>query len=203
MRFLRDPKFWAYVALGAIFAYMIGMLAAGVAKADYYGARWRGTSICVQNQVDSPAIRQEVATAVRDLRENTVLHVVNYGSSSCTAAGYKQIINVVDANYGRGGWAGTTAFGGFDWGQTAKGKWTWFMRSGVTVQLNTSYSHSALQWRHIATHELGHAVGLAHLTDTCQSVMSTRAGCEWKTKLHDRDRDGTAALPGINRIYSW
>jgi hypothetical protein len=200
---IRDPKFWTYIAVAAALAFLVGALAGGVAKADYSGSRWRNDTICLQVVVHDPAIRQQVVNAAHNYDASTRLRVHAFGSSSCAASGYTQVIKVVDNAYGTTGWVGTTYFGGWDWGQTPRGKWTWLNRPGVEIRLNQSYANSGPGWRHVILHELGHALGLDHVTDTCDSVMSQRSGCPWRSSLYPRDIGGTTDLPGINRIYSW
>jgi predicted Zn-dependent protease len=173
---------WTCVSI--VFSFIVIMFMANDARADYHGARWRTTTICVQNQVSDPVIRQSLVEAIVQYRENTGLHIVNYGSSTCKGR-YSQIIYAVDNYYGAKGWNGTTYYGGFDWGKTTSGWWTYFMRSGVTVKFNQSYPNNEFGWEHITAHELGHALGLGHEGDTCKSVMSQ--GCAWldRPQAHD------------------
>lgn len=190
------------IIAGALLLMLIGALLSPAAQADYYGARWAGTTVCVQNQVDSPAVRQAVAAAVKDMRDQTDLHVVNYGSSSCVAAGHTQIVYVVDGSYSAG-WVGYTDFNGMDWGRTPGGKWTYLLRSGIVIKLNTRFDNTAGGWQHIAVHELAHAVGLGHTQHTCSSVVTQLDGCGWKVELTRTDVQGSQGYPGINTIYSW
>jgi len=165
---------------------------AGRASAEYYGARWRTNSVCVHNQVSDPTIRQAVYEAVHLYDDYTTLKVVNHGKSACK--GYSQVINVVDNYYGRIGWNGTVRYGGFDWGKTTMGWWTYFFRSGVTVKLNQSYGNNTFGWRHIAAHELAHALGLNENKSTCKSVLGY--GCPWLDKPTNVD------YRELNSIYS-
>lgn len=180
-----DGCFNLICKVGLIVIAVVALIVAGVtsASADYHGARWRGTSICVQNQISDPVIRQSLYEAIVQYRDKTSLHIINKGSSSC--AGYSQVIYAVDNYYGRVGWNGTVYYGGFDWGKTDSGWWTWFMRSGVTVKFNQSYANNEFGWEHLTAHEFGHALGLGEEPDTCKSVMAYK--CPWldRPQLHD------------------
>lgn len=168
----------------------------------YQGSRWRGTSVCVQNQVDNPMLRQAVYRAVQDLNATPTLHVINKGSSSCV--GYAQVIYVVDANYAST-WMALTAYPtGLTWGTTKSGLSTWFHNSGMVIKLNTrllaAYPKSTT-WNHVAIHELAHGVGLGHRSDTCNSVVSevSLSSCGWSrpSLLTSVDKRTLAT------VYSW
>lgn len=187
---------------GALFGY--GMQPADAAYAEAYGyggVRWYGTTICVHNKVDSPTIRQAVADAVVTIREQTDLHVINMGKTTCK--GYSQVITVVDNYYP------TTNLGiirypnGYRWGYTPNQKMaTWLFNSGVVLEMNTRYtSQFRKDWPHVAIHELSHGLGLGHRDDTCYSVVSSKplSQCNWKrpTVLQSAD------LRLIRTIYGW
>lgn len=177
------------------------------ASADYVGTRWRDTKICIQTTVDDPTIRKAIVAAAADIRENTVLHLAAYGSSDCKSAGYTQVINAVDGWYGKDWHIGLTSYtGGYNWAYTPNvRKSTWILESPVTVKFNQSKTHlTARDWAHVVTHELGHAVGLAHVTRTCASVMTTRTDCAFGyTRTGWWDQVGNSTYPGINVVYSW
>lgn len=165
----------------------------------YGGARWRGTTICVHNQVDSPTIRDAVYRAVKHIRETTDLHVVNMGKSTCE--GYSQVVNAVD-NYYRTNWVGMMSPNGYTWGVTNRGYSTYFFKSGVNVKFNTRYTSAFRDdWPHIALHELTHALGLGHRNDTCYSVVSNKSlkECNWKRPTILQNVDKRL----IRTIYGW
>lgn len=203
----RHVNLWALTGIAILLAISLLALVSSAAHAEYVGSRWLDTDVCIQNKVTDPTIRQALANAAGDVREKTVLHVVNYGASDCKAAGYDQIIVAVDNWYGSS-WhiASTTYTGGFDWAYTPNiRKATWMNQSPVTIKLNQSQtSLDASDWAHVASHELGHALGLSHVTRTCESVMTTRPDCQsGYTELAWWDYVGNVTYPGLDVIYSW
>jgi Matrixin len=166
----------------------------------YSGYRWQHKTVCVEDRTPSNGLRDEVKNAVYDWNYNT--HIVMWykiGKGSC--AGYNQQIHVSQGAYGKTGWSGR-AYIAHSPGTTDKGTKTGIIVSPVTILINTSYSGGALvngvwtNWDHVATHELGHSLGLGHVTASCDSVMSTRSGCSWRYQTSYYDRRA------INQLYA-
>lgn len=194
MQFHKTCRFAAILALvaGMLIGYSVTSDAAYADVDGYSGSRWRTPTLCVQNQIRNSTIRQASYDAIVHIRNNTNVHIVNKGSSSCSS--YANVVYFRDGYYS-GAFTGRYLHNGHTWGQTKSGTWTYFNNSGAVLQFNTRYKNSAYNWRHIAAHEIGHALGLDHRDGYCLSVMAT--GCAWK------DRMQTIDIRTVNTIYGW
>jgi hypothetical protein len=208
------------IALAAALAVLGVLLVAPPASAEYEGARWYDSTktICVDTtKVDSSAARAAMHEAIRDMRERTKLKLTISASSTCKSRGYGYRVEVYD--YYLGGpsscFYGCTDFpGDFTWKSSLKGPWgtgTWVFKSPVRIKLNLSKLNdlSAGRKSSVASHELGHAVGLDH-NSRCASVMqasmsgAVNRGCTIYRNLTWRDRVGYwSSDPGINLIYRY
>lgn len=195
----------AFSALTALVLSLICITDADGAYAEAYGyggARWQGTTVCVHNKADSPLIRDAVYRAVKLIRDQTDMHVINMGKTTCK--GYSQVVNVVDNYYATSNVGLTTYPNGMRWGYTPNQRLaTYLYNSGVEVQFNTRFtSQFRDDWPHIAIHELSHAIlGLGHRSDTCYSVVSSKSlkECNWKRPTILQSVD----LRLARTIYGW
>jgi opacity protein-like surface antigen len=216
----RNPLPRRLLAGAAALAFLAALALAGAqaARADdtvsdpnYLGQRFYGTHLCVEDRTRSSTLQGAVRNAAADYNANTVLRVYyKRGTGSCVgyATKYDQRIIVIDGYYGKTGWVGKHRHRGrycdppaginlecANWRQTIAGGWTKVNYRYRVVVLNRSYSYGSWGWDHIATHEIGHAVGLDHRWDTCGSVMSQITECKWISYLSTADRRT------VNNIY--
>jgi len=159
-----------------------------------WGTRWQGKTMCVEDHTPSNGLRVYVLPAVRDWNSNTDLAIwYKRDVNGCSA--YSQKIIVVQGNWGKTGWVGiVVGWENIRWGRTAAGHYTWMYNGPLTIRLNTYYQNTPGGWDHIITHELGHSLGMGHVTWSCQSVMANCAA--WPTQTLWRDRSY------INYIYA-
>lgn len=184
---------------------ILGVIAATApeARADYWGARWPDTDICVQNQITDRTIVEGVRAAINDYKTKTDFHMPYFGSSTCTDS-YDQVVYVQAGNYGETGWVGMMVHNRqYHWGRTDNGNWTYLFDGPLYLKFNTYYNtyDTIGDWQRVAVHEIGHTLGLTHTDHTCYSVMSL---CTSRPKtLVTLDTIGTNAHPGLRIIYGW
>lgn len=211
------PATWVFAALGALVVFAVLALAgtavaaplgAGYVSVPYYQG-WRFASasvICIEDRTPTAAMQAATLDATRDYQRNTVLYTtLRRGAGSC--AGFDQRVIVMGRNLGATRWLGRVEIAPcsdartrqcYEWGQTENGNSTWVVRDYAVVMLNTYYRNTRDGWDHIITHELGHAVGLGHRTDTCKSVMSLN-DC-WAGLFLSGGTWGDIGV--VNRIYA-
>jgi Matrixin len=126
------------------------------ARADHDGWHWAGSTFCIADRTGSD--RWPITTAARRFDRGTTLTV----HPGCTRPGQRIVVQTYHQPDQR---CGLTTI--------------WRDRAGRVVSaevgLNTYYPtclSSAVRRAHVISHELGHALGLAHTTRE-DSVMST------------------------------
>lgn len=137
-----------------------GLLLAAAALSDRpahgtYPLRWASSTVCVEMRA---ATRYPVQAAAHAWDAAPQLRLTYH--HDCT--GYQQVVRVYSGWYGRNGWAAQT---------TIRRSGDRFV-SPLTIRLNNSYAwnYSWANRAHLASHELGHALGETHTTHQ-QSVM--------------------------------
>lgn len=168
------------------------------AQAESNGYRWRGTTVCVENWATYHRF-DAVKAVVYHANEYTNLKIWHKPPGGCWA--YAQRIQIRQAKLD-GGYLGVTYLRGSSC-TLPSGKAMRCFSSPIIIHLNINYAYGYWLWRHVAAHELGHALGLAHQSWTCDSVMTWGISCRSPYALSWYDRVGTAAHPGVNRIYAW
>lgn len=142
-------------AFGAVVTAMT--LPAGSANGSLESWRWSGSTICVVNNTYSSL--WPVATVVQRYDASADLHVVSGGD--CSSYKQKVWVSRYTASDGR---CGVTTVWKDEYGRLLYAR----------IQLNRYYSSclsSSTRRAHVMSHELGHAVGLAH-TSRYDSVMN-------------------------------
>ncbi len=132
-------------------------LPAASANASLEGWRWSGSTICVVNNTYSSY--WPVATVIYRYDKAADLHVVSAGD--CSSYSQKIWVSRYSSDDGR---CGVTTVWMDEYKRVRYAR----------VQLNTHYSSclsSGTRRAHVLSHEIGHAIGLAH-TSRNDSVMS-------------------------------
>lgn len=169
-----------WVRRGVIIMTLMGLFLVGMglkveaAEVDPYGiAKFESKSVCIEHSISNSYARVGLGRAVTDFHNNTNLSL--FYRTDCGTGPH---IRVVSGYYGTSvPWIASTAVGKpTESVKFPNGLWGLNQLGEAVIRLNLTYSK---YWKtynsaqHILAHELGHAFGLDHRTDTCNSVMST------------------------------
>jgi len=154
-------------------------LPAGAAQANVYAFRWAGSVVCVEMHAST---HYPVKAAVHAWDSAPDLHLTY--QRDCTD--YRQVVRVYSGWYGKHDWAAQTVL------RWAGGRFV----SPLTIRLNNSYAwgYSWGSRAHLASHELGHALGEDHTTHY-RSVMRPGAYQYAYPQPYDYGE--------IERLYPW
>lgn len=174
------------------------------------GARWKNTEDYAVDptnnaSLDGATLQSLLATSL-DTWDSQVTYEVfgNQSSSTVDVANIGSIANNVNevafANIAQSNVIAVTYVWGIFWGPTFQRKLVEWDMVFDDTDFAWSFTGEAgkMDFQNIATHEIGHAAGLGHPSDSCTEETMYRFGANGETKKRDLN---TGDIAGIKALY--